>query len=581
MEIARRGFIGAGAAFAAVSAMRAWGVPTSGRIARIGHMTDTHVVGNEASFDRVRAALRLFRDKGVDMIINNGDIADRHIPAAYRLYRKFTNEVFPDAATRPREVFAYAWHDQCGHSGVTHAKVDDYMAAFENVRRELQASDPVVCDFVWKGLPFIVMSEYTGSPGFPTWDEYEATVARVCAANPGKPVFVVDHVPPAGTTYHCWFWGNTNCRRILNKFPQVVSLSGHVHGSLANERHIWQGEFTAINAGCLQLWDGFLPGSRTNRQNNKKSYAVLVIDVYADRLVAYRHDVRDGAEVGPAWVVPFPFASKSAPYRAGEHAKKFPVPQFAPDAQLALAAKGSPLEGYDLTIPETMTDGKVPYNYRVRIERQEKSGEWKAFARDDLMAEWWVRPSDRKGKLVHFLHSGFFAEGGKFRIAVMPMDFFYREGKMLFADVPAAANLRTVWESVDPMKEMRYYEGGKPLEPDADGWVSPKTVHGQFRFPKGALKGAVRDGLNQFLVDIETDQNDGDWHAWGVGLRGGGCGNLSFFQTPVGRPGVLTYVLPFRIPRDKEFSGDCELSFFFRPEIKGNRFAIRRLRLMV
>ena len=579
MEIDRRGFIGAGAAFAAVGAMRAWGVPASGRIARIGHMTDTHVVGNEACFDRVKAALRLFRDKGVDMIINNGDIADRHIPEAYRLYRKFTNEVFPDASTRPREVFAYAWHDQCGHSGVTHAKVDDYMAAFENVRKELQASDPVVCDFVWKGLPFVVMSEYTGSPGFPTWDEYEATVARVCAANPGKPVFVVDHVPPAGTTYHCWFWGNVNCRRILNKFPQVVSLSGHVHGSLANERHIWQGEFTAINAGCLQVWDGFLPGSRTNRANDKKSYAVLVIDVYADRLVAYRHDVRDGAEVGPAWVVPFPFASKSAPYRAGEHEKRFAVPQFAQDAKLTLAAKGSPLEGYDLTIPEAMADGKIPYNYRVRIERQGKSGEWKTVARDDVMAEWWIRPSDRKGKLVHFLHSGFFAEGEKFRIAVTPMDFFYREGNMLFADVPAAANLRTVWESVDPMKEMSYYEGGKPLEPDAEGFVSPQTVHGQFRFPKGAFKCARRDGLNQLLVDIETDQNDGDWHAWGVKLRGGGCS--SFFQTPVGRPGTLTYVMPFKVPEGKEFAGDCELSFFFRPEIKGNRFAIRRLRLMV
>lgn len=581
MEIDRRGFIGAGAAFAAVGAMRAWGVPASGRIARIGHMTDTHVVGNEECFDRVRAALRLFRDKGVDMIINNGDIADRHISEAYRLYRKFTNEVFPDAATRPREVFAYAWHDQHAHQRSTGADPKDYMAAFENVRKELQASDPVVCDFVWKGLPFIVMSEFTGSPGFPTWEEYETTVERVCAANPGKPVFVVDHVPPAGTTYHCWFWGNVNCRRILNRFPQVVSLSGHVHGSLANERHIWQGEFTAINAGCLQVWDGFLPGSQTNRGNNKKSYAVLVLDVYPDRLVAYRYDVRDGAEVGPAWVVPFPFVAKSAPYRAGEHEKRFTVPQFARGAKLVLAAKGTPLEGYVLTIPETMADGTIPYNYRVRIERQEKSGEWKTFARDDLMAEWWKRPSERDGKIVHFLHSGFFAEGDKFRIAVTPMDFFYREGRAIYADVPAGAKLKTIWECAEPMKEMRYFEGGKPLEPDGDGWVAPKTMHGQFRFPKEALKGAVRDGLNQFLVDIETDQNDGDWHAWAVTLRGGGCGNLSRFLTPVGKPGALTYVMPFKLPDGKGFSGSCELSFFFRPEIKGNRFAIRRFRLLV
>ena len=577
MQLGRRDFIGG---VAAAGALSAFGIPASGRIARIGHMTDTHVVGKIESLARVRMALELFKAKGVEMIINNGDIADRHIPEAYRLYRKVTNEVFPDAATRPREVFAYAWHDQCAHQRATHADPKDYRAAFENVRRELGAQDPVVCDFVWRGLPFVVMSEFTGNPGFPTWEEYEQTVARVCSANPGKPVFVVDHVPPAGTTYHCWFWGNVNCRRILNKFPQVVSLSGHVHGSLANERLIWQGEFTAINAGCLQRWDGFLPGSQTNRANNKNSYAVLVIDVFPDRLVAYRHDVRDGSEVGPAWVVPFPFVSATAPYRAGAHEKKFAVPQFADGTSVSLVAKGDPLAGYELTIPETMADGKPPYNYRVRIQRKDASGAWKTFARDDLMSEFWKAKKDREGKVVHFLHSGFFAEAGAFRLSVTPMDFFYREGRPLVVDVPSGVKLKTLWESADPMKEMRYYEGGKPLEPDAEGFVAPKTVHGQFRFPKGALKDAVRNGVNQFVVDIETEQEDGDWHAWGVTLRGGGCGKLSHIQTPVGKPGVLRYVMPFKLPEGKEFTGNCELSFFFRPEIKGNRFAIRRLALL-
>ena len=578
MRIGRRGFIG-GALAAGV--WHAIATPPSGRIARIGHMTDTHVVGNIKSLDRVRMALKLFKAEGVEMIINNGDIAERHIPEAYRLYRKAVNDVFPDAATRPREVFAYAWHDQHGHQRATGADPKDYMAAFEDVRKELQAADPVVCDFVWQGLPFVVMSEFTGNPGFPTWVEYENTVARVCAANPGKPVFVVDHVPPMGTTYHCWSWGNSNCRRILDKFPQVVSLSGHVHGSLANERLIWQGGFTAINAGCLQSWDGFLAGSKPNSGNNKKSYAVLVIDVYHDRLVVYRLDVRDGSEVGQPWVVPLPFAAKTAPYRAGEHEKKFKVPEFAAGTSLSLAAKGDPFEGWELTIPETMADGKVPYGYRARMQRKDSSGGWNTFARDDLMAEFWKRPQERDGRIVHFLHSGFFAEGEKFRISVTPMDFFYREGKPIFIDVPHGANLKTIWECTDPMKEMRYYEGGKPLDPDAEGWVAPKTIHGQFRVTKGALKEAVRDGLNQFLVDIETDQKDGDWHTWGITLRGGGCGNLANFRTPVGKPGVLTYVMPFTLPKGKEFTGNCELSFFVRPEpVKGGRFAIRRLRLV-
>ena len=112
MKLGRRDFIGG---VAAACALSAFGIPASGRIARIGHMTDTHVVGKIESLARVRMALELFKAKGVEMVINNGDIADRHIPEAYRLYRKVTNEVFPEAAMRPREVFAYAWHDQCAH----------------------------------------------------------------------------------------------------------------------------------------------------------------------------------------------------------------------------------------------------------------------------------------------------------------------------------------------------------------------------------------------------------------------------------------------------------------------------------
>ena len=38
--------------------------------------------------------------------------------------------------------------------------------------------------------------------------------------------------------------------------------------------------------------------------------------------------------------------------------------------------------------------------------------------------------------------------------------------------------------------------------------------------------------------------------------------------------------VPFTLPDGKDFTGTCELSFFFRPEIKGNRFTIRRLRLL-
>ena len=57
MKISRRDFIGG---TAAAGAYAVFGAPASGRIARIGHMTDTHIGGKIESLARVRMALELF-----------------------------------------------------------------------------------------------------------------------------------------------------------------------------------------------------------------------------------------------------------------------------------------------------------------------------------------------------------------------------------------------------------------------------------------------------------------------------------------------------------------------------------------
>ena len=112
MQMNRRAFLGG---MAAAGAGPLLGVPASGRVARVGLVTDTHVGTTRESCARVRAALELFKQKGVEMVVNCGDIADRHYPDGYRYYRKTVNEVYPDPASRPIERFVYAFHDVCDY----------------------------------------------------------------------------------------------------------------------------------------------------------------------------------------------------------------------------------------------------------------------------------------------------------------------------------------------------------------------------------------------------------------------------------------------------------------------------------
>ena len=554
MQMNRRAFLGG---MVAAGTGPLLGVPASGRVARVGLVTDTHVGTTMESCVRVRAALELFKQKGVEMVVNCGDIADHHYPDGYRCYRKTVNEVYPDPKSRPIERFVYAFHDVLNYlpgSGWNVAR--DAASAFADVHRLLEAPNTHTDSLEWRGLAFLNFPQSTGMKGFLSWDDYEAAVRRACEAHPGKPVFVFDHLPPAGTTFHSRQWGSDACRRVLNKYPQVVSISGHVHGSLASERQIWQGEFTAVNVGCLQTWGGFAPGS-TPPPQAKQNFGALVMDIYSDRLVFYRCDVRDGSEFGAPWVVPLPFAAQSAPFvpaRAAARVKRLPA--FGADAKVTVTPVAG---GYAVEFPETTAPD--PFMYRIRCARK-VAGAWEAFTEDDIFSEFWKAKGDRTGKARHMLASGFFAPGETYRVSVAPLDFFYRASRAITATFTATHAAAKVWELADPMHELRFTEYGKPVGLTSDGKFVPPSGQGTLWLPEGSfakLAGGVR---HQLVLDLDAVQPDGEWCAWRIGLRGVAGGRpVAEVQTVPGAPGELRYVFAFTPPKDGSFPASCNLVF--------------------
>ena len=435
------------------------------------------------------------------------------------------------------------------------------------MERLLEAPNGPVASFVWKGLPILAFPQSTGMKGFLSWDDYDKAVAKACAENPGKPVFVFDHLPPAGTTFHSRHWGSEPCRRILNKYPQVVSISGHVHGSLVSERQIWQGEFTAVNAGCLQTWGGFAPGS-TPPPQAKPNYGVLLMDVYADRLVFFRYDVRDGgSEVAKPWVVPLPFAAREAPFRRCAHASRHARAAFADGAAVSVAASPS---GYRIEFPEARTacDGEGAaatskadaFMYRLGCQRKNAAGEWVTFTRDDIFGDFWKAEKDRTGKMVYTLSPAFFKKDEAYRITVTPLDWFYRETRAIAADFTASVGQgAAVWSCADPKTELRFTEYGKPVEQSICGRYAPASGQGTLRLPDHAFK-SLKPGEKACLVlDLDMIQPDGEWCAWRLSFRARGGRNLVEAQTAPGAPGVLRYALAFTVP--PEGLDTCDVQF--------------------
>lgn len=546
----RRGFLGCGFAAGLLPALGA----DNPRIARIGLMTDTHVEDTMESCGRAKLALELFKAKSAEMVLNCGDIADYHCNEGYRCYRRTFNSVYPDAASRPRELYAYAWHDTYKFEGGS-------AVAYEEMRQNLKAPNAHTCDFVWKGLPFAVMPQDVGRKGFISWEDYEKMVARLCAAHPGKPVFVVNHVPPQGTTFHSWQWGEKESRRILNRYPQVVHLSGHVHGSQYSERQIWQGEFTAINIGCLQTWAGFAAGS-TPPDQAKEAYTVLLMDVYRDRLVVERYDVRDRSKCGPDWVVPLPFAAESAPYAPARAARRVKaLPMFAPDATVKVSVEE---EGYRFSFPEA-SKGPRAFKYVLACERRNAKGKWERFTHDEIFGDFHIAPKDRTGETSYVLSAGFFAPGESCRATVTPQDCFGHSSvsiaSAVFTGGPAKAT--TLW-SLDE-NSFTATENGKPMPKDKDGFYAPKSGQGTLHLPLKRFANLEVNRLHRLVLDMHTVQQAGDWCGWRISLSPLKNGRkarrrvYASIQTPTGDSGRLRYVMEFT-PGEK-FPESCNLVF--------------------
>ena len=481
---------------------------------RVGWISDTHTGSTRASFGRLEKAMKIFREWKVDAVINNGDISDHYDPAGYALYRQVMDEAFAGAEKKPREIYAWAWHDVYEWNGprVRDSNEAQRKACYEDVSKRLGIRHGMADRFDIKGHIFIVFPQWLGDAewhGKKGREAYELILQEAERDSGGRPIFVVDHVPPAGTVACSLTWGGDGWggwkRKLYAKHPSVISLSGHTHGSMRDENQIWQGEFTAVNAGSLHASKNDSACTRNNM--------ATVIEGFADRIVLRRFDVRDGSEyrASDPWVVPWPFDSKTAPYRLETRVKTAPVPAFAADAKLDVRTS-CPFKGFTLMPPPIASGADQAYRYRVSLAEKTADG-WRTFKTIEKSTQFHLRPSERQKDVPLQLPAGYFASGRRYRFEVAPVNFFGGAGQSVFGEAiaPELKPAKVIWESTNPMEELKFVygddgtDGGKAVEKE-DGWYRDTGALARLVIPAQAWK--VPKGTRlRFTVDLETVQD--------------------------------------------------------------------------
>jgi len=180
--------------------------------------------------------------------------------------------------------------------------------------RDRHVDGVLVCGDV-KGYKFILSHFVNTAPGATVdLDKYMAKYG----SDSSKPVFYSQHRWMKGT--YCTdddMWGadSGGQKPILDRYPNCVAFTGHTHYMLTDDRTVWQGGFTCINAGALlnQAVGRFRENGvliswvskdiKMDRQmrmvDNGQCHAGMVFNLYGTDVVLERRDMVRGEPLGP------------------------------------------------------------------------------------------------------------------------------------------------------------------------------------------------------------------------------------------------------------------------------------------
>ncbi len=335
-------------------------------------------------------ALERFRDAKVDAVLISGDLANDGFTEQLLAVGDAWRQVFPDGAPAPVKLIIGGNHDwegwKYGRKGV------------QRFPDEAELKRNIICenlDAAWRaafGEPFekIVDKEVKGyrfiGAHWPFHDreaaEYLKSVKSTLPRD--KPFFYFQHPPLPGTMKDSG--GRKAVTKILSSFPNAVAITGHTHGSITSERSIWQGGFTAINAGSLRYTCP--PNGRENSGPKRNSWFKqmetisthdcrqgLMMTVYGDRIVVARHEHVSNLPLGPDWVIPL---DGSRPFDLRSRAAAAHAPCFPPDAKPVLSepSEGKRRDGaksikvalrFPQAMPSDSAHGRV-MDYRVEVK---------------------------------------------------------------------------------------------------------------------------------------------------------------------------------------------------------------------
>ena len=293
----------------------------------------------------------------LDAVVFSGDITDNGHRKSFYTFAAITNNEIREGTERLAVVSK-------AHDGYT------FQNKSLNVYSSLTGQET---DFhrVIGGYHFIGISRSTTLKHY-TKDQVkwlDDNIAAAVAADPEKPVFVFQHEHVRDTVYGSSKsdgWGLDTFTEVLEKYPQVVHISGHSHFPANDPRAVWQGSFTAINDGGLAYYELAVDGRNGQFPENKERMSqALIIEVDADNRVLVKVLDVDAGKIMREFLIDNITEANKTKYAFDTRKESAVAPVFAEGSALQYEKKGAK---HYITVPQaTVSEDNEVFIYRIYV----------------------------------------------------------------------------------------------------------------------------------------------------------------------------------------------------------------------
>lgn len=377
---------------------------------RVGIISDTQLPPNKGLEEEnggkykehLKRALELLKTQNIDVLLHVGDVGDMCSRYSYKTYQEVFESVFSDENARPYELYIMGNHD-------TWFNTDwDTTPAKHKLFQQVMNTNPNR-HVVINGFHFICASpDGTGnnegySQTMRDWIKQELAVAKEQTPE-GYPIFLITHHNIPDTAYGSSDWGAEYIRQAVDGYDQVVSISGHSHYSILDERSIDQNRITAFTTQSLAYIDmernmynafsGFSYDSESKKvvfnpsscyssspAMNEDNPMCLIMDVTSKDTTIQRWNVLAGKEekADQRWTLTYPMTQGNFTYRYADRAAAAGVPEFPQNAVLTYNPAISSYEQLEdgstptlqgVTFPAATVTNSTVNSYTLKLKNQ-------------------------------------------------------------------------------------------------------------------------------------------------------------------------------------------------------------------